>query len=250
MQSPPLTAPSGQPKNRVRAAAGTSPLIPELRAPQRSYPRCIPSVDIDPRLTRPCVSLNPRRCRCRSRCRQPRDAARPAAAPPPSHPTAAGSRPRTILLVLGPRSQGGRGRLALLGVDDVHDRVDQRQVGEGLREVAQVAPGLRIDLLAVQVERAGEGEQPLAQAARPLELADLDQRRYQPEGADGEGALPAGQAVIGLAPSGSAAPGRPRSARWRWLESCSRSARRPAAGSGPAAAAGGRRPAHRTRSAG
>ena len=67
MQSPPLAAPSGQPENTVRAAAGTSPLIPELRPAAPSYPRSIPRVDIDPRLTRPCGSLNRRRCRCRCR---------------------------------------------------------------------------------------------------------------------------------------------------------------------------------------
>ncbi len=36
--------------------------------------------------------------------------------------------------------------------DHVHDGVDQRQVCEGLREVSQLLAGMRIDLLAVQVE--------------------------------------------------------------------------------------------------
>ena len=36
--------------------------------------------------------------------------------------------------------------------DHVHDGVDQRQVGEGLREVSKLLAGMRIDLLAVQVE--------------------------------------------------------------------------------------------------
>ena len=53
----------------------------------------------------------------------------------------------------------------LLGADHVHDRVDQRQVGERLREVAQVPPAARVDLLGVELERAGVGEQPLAQLA-------------------------------------------------------------------------------------
>ena len=35
----------------------------------------------------------------------------------------------------------------LLRRDDVHDGVDERQVGEGLREVAEVAAGVGVDLL-------------------------------------------------------------------------------------------------------
>ena len=76
--------------------------------------------------------------------------------------------------------------------------VDQRQVGERLREVAQVPSGARLDLLGVQMQRAGERQQPLAQVLGPVDLADLDQRRHQPERADGEGALLAGQPVVGL----------------------------------------------------
>ena len=44
--------------------------------------------------------------------------------------------------------------LHLLGADHVHDRVDQREVREGLREVAEVAAGARVDLLGVEAERA------------------------------------------------------------------------------------------------
>lgn len=42
------------------------------------------------------------------------------------------------------------------GADDMHHGVDQREVGERLWEVAQVTPGSRLDLLCVQVQRAGE----------------------------------------------------------------------------------------------
>src|SRR3954467_706780 len=38
----------------------------------------------------------------------------------------------------------------LVGADDVHDGVDERQVGERLREVAQVAARVRVDLLGEQ----------------------------------------------------------------------------------------------------
>jgi hypothetical protein len=37
---------------------------------------------------------------------------------------------------------------ALLGVDDVEDGVDQREVGERLREVAEVPPAARVELSA------------------------------------------------------------------------------------------------------
>ena len=53
----------------------------------------------------------------------------------------------------------------LFGADDVDHGVDQRQAGEGLREVSQVPSGMRLDLLGVQVQRAGEGQQPLAQVS-------------------------------------------------------------------------------------
>jgi hypothetical protein len=61
------------------------------------------------------------------------------------------------------RGGGGSGRtqrlrtekalLVLLGADHVHDGVDQREVREGLREVAEVAAAARVDLLRVQVQR-------------------------------------------------------------------------------------------------
>ncbi|EUA33277.1 hypothetical protein I553_7687 [Mycobacterium xenopi 4042] len=49
------------------------------------------------------------------------------------------------------------------GADHVHYRVDQRQVGERLREVAQMTAGARLELLGVEVQRAGKRQQPLAQ---------------------------------------------------------------------------------------
>src|SRR3954453_17924527 len=49
----------------------------------------------------------------------------------------------------------------LVGADDVHDGVDEREVGERLREVAEVAARVRFDLLAKQAERRGVGQQPL-----------------------------------------------------------------------------------------
>ena len=59
-------------------------------------------------------------------------------------------------------------------------------------------PLTRVDLLGVEQQRAGVGEQLLAQPAGACELADLDQRRHQPERADRERALLAREAVVGL----------------------------------------------------
>ena len=78
------------------------------------------------------------------------------------------------------------------------DRVDQRQVRERLREVAEVAARLVVELLGEQAERAGVRQQPLAQRPGSPELADLDQRRDEPERADQEASLLAGEAVVGL----------------------------------------------------
>ena len=59
-------------------------------------------------------------------------------------------------------------------------------------------PRVGLQLLGEEVEPAGRLEQPLAELAGPPALADLRERRDQPEGADQEGALLAVQAVVGL----------------------------------------------------
>src|SRR4029078_3603758 len=65
------------------------------------------------------------------------------------------------------RGIGGRGHHrsvgGFFGSNDVHDRVDQRAVGERLREVAEVPAGARLDLLCVQMKRAGQRPQPISQ---------------------------------------------------------------------------------------
>jgi hypothetical protein len=43
----------------------------------------------------------------------------------------------------------------VFGPDDVHHGIDQGQVGEGLGEVAQVAPGPGIELLGIELQGAG-----------------------------------------------------------------------------------------------
>ena len=85
-----------------------------------------------------------------------------------------------------------------VGADDVHDGVDEREVRERLREVPEVAPGSRVDLLRVEQQRAREAQHPLAQLAGQRRLADLGERAHEPERADRERPLLAGQAVVGL----------------------------------------------------
>ena len=77
--------------------------------------------------------------------------------------------------------------------------LDQREVGEGLGEVPQVAAGAGVELLGVEAERGGDAEQPVHQVAGALVLADDRQTRDEPEGADQEAALLAREPVVGLA---------------------------------------------------
>src|SRR5262249_28141926 len=97
------------------------------------------------------------------------------------------------------RRKPGRVLALALRADHVHHRVDERQVGERLREVAQVSARLVVELLRVEPQRAGEAEQTLAEVPRLLQLTDLDERGDEPEGADQERSLLALEAVIGLA---------------------------------------------------
>ena len=60
-----------------------------------------------------------------------------------------------------------------VGADQMDDRVDEREVGEGLREVPEVTPGMRVDLLGVQQQRARVGEQLFAQRPGAGDLSDL-----------------------------------------------------------------------------
>ena len=59
-------------------------------------------------------------------------------------------------------------------------------------------PVLGVELLGVEAERGGDTEQPVHQVPRALLLADDRKARNQPEGADQEAALLAGQPVVGL----------------------------------------------------
>ncbi len=83
--------------------------------------------------------------------------------PPPTTTTRCGSRPGSDSGGRGAHSGGPRS----LGLNEPTHRVDERQVGEGLREVAEMLPGGGVDLFRVELERTGEGQQLLAQCRAP-----------------------------------------------------------------------------------
>ena len=58
-------------------------------------------------------------------------------------------------------------------LDHVQHGIDQRQMCEGLREVAELLTGVRVDLLTVQIERTGEGQQRGTELPGSLVLTDL-----------------------------------------------------------------------------
>src|ERR1700733_4921310 len=89
------------------------------------------------------------------------------------------------------------GRVGPLRLDQSSYGVDQGQVGKRLREVSQMLPGGRVDLFGVELQGSREVQQLLAQGPPPRRLADHAERRGEPEGADGEGALLALEAGVG-----------------------------------------------------
>ncbi len=72
---------------------------------------------------------------------------------------------------------------------------DDADVAERLREVADERAGGRVDLLRQQAERAGAGAQGRVQVLGSFEVTLQNQVVDQPEAAQQEGALVAGQAV-------------------------------------------------------
>src|SRR4029079_1219655 len=70
------------------------------------------------------------------------------------------------------------------GDDDARRRLDEGEVRERLREVAQVPARRGVELLGVKAERRRDSEQALHQVARSLQLADDRERGHEPEGAD------------------------------------------------------------------
>ena len=60
--------------------------------------------------------------------------------------------------------------------NEVHERVNEGQVGEGLREVAEVTAIHRIQLLGVEPQWTGVGEQAFAQCFGAGHFSDLNER--------------------------------------------------------------------------
>src|SRR5215217_5350012 len=81
------------------------------------------------------------------------------------------------------------------GLAEVHGGVDQRDMGEGLGEVAQLAAAGRVVLLGQQPDVVAQPQQPLEQLSGILEPADQGVVVGQPEAAGQEGSLPAGEPV-------------------------------------------------------
>ena len=141
--------------------------------------------------------------------------------------------------------------VALLVGDHVGDGVDQRQVGEGLGEVAEVAARLGVQLLGDRGRASPAASSRRSQSSRARRaLADLRERRDQPEGADQEGALLAAAGRRRSPRPCSGGRGRARSARRRSRRPWRARAGRRGAGSGAAGSAAARRRARRCRSAG
>jgi len=76
----------------------------------------------------------------------------------------------SALLSPGTEPPSVRRFLRLFGLNHVHHGIDQRQVSERLREVTELTTGVRVEFLRVELERAGERKQLLAQPARPRVL--------------------------------------------------------------------------------
>ena len=143
----------------------------------------------------------------------------------------------------------GGGEL-VVGADHVHDGVDQREVRERLREVAEVPAGARVDLLGVELQRAtrSPAASRTARARAGVSPISASAETSQNEQIVNVPSSPVRPSSVSS--TGSAARGRRRSARRRSRGPSRGCARRRAAGSARAASAAARRRARRCRSAG
>lgn len=78
---------------------------------------------------------------------------------------------------------------------EVVRRVDERDVGKGLREVADEPPGRDVVLLSQQAHIVAQARKPLEEAPRIVEATEEDIGIRQPESAGQEGAFTRRQAV-------------------------------------------------------
>src|SRR4051794_28754516 len=118
---------------------------------------------------------------------------RSSAAHPGSEDGPGSSRDR-YLLAAAP-DQPVEGRPGLRGGDGLR-RANQRQVAEGLREVADLALARHVVLLGQQPEVVRQIEQPLEELARLIDAVVQRERTDQPERAGEELALVTRQAVV------------------------------------------------------
>src|SRR5712691_9340882 len=161
---------------------------PHLLSPPRRRPR--------PPAPRP-RARPPRRPRNDPRAGRPR----PVPRRPPRRPRDRPSSPRSVAPRRRPRRPPGAvaGRAAAgsgrrrsvpgLGPGQRRRAVDQRDVSEGLRKVAEELSGDRIDLLGVEAHVVRVAQHPPEYSCGALRLADHGQGLRQPEGTDREGAL-------------------------------------------------------------
>src|SRR6185295_5049502 len=98
------------------------------------------------------------------------------------------SRAGIVLRILVPATSAVLTRSSLrsapleeLGDHDPGGRLHQCEMGERLREVAEVPAGLSVELLGVEAERGRNPKQLLHEVAGALELADDRERRDEPE---------------------------------------------------------------------
>src|ERR1041385_4510886 len=123
---------------------------------------------------------------------------RPPRPPPPTHVPGTSSllASRSSALASGHR-RGRPGPMVRrpLGAGEVLGGVDERHVGERLREVPHQATGLGVELLREEPHVVPEGEEPPEDRLRVLESPLLNQVVGEPEGAGEEGALPRGKAI-------------------------------------------------------
>ena len=68
-----------------------------------------------------------------------------------------------------------RRAVGFFGADEVHERVNEGQVGERLWEVAEVTAIHRIQLLGVEPQWTGVGQQAFAQCFGAGHFSDLDE---------------------------------------------------------------------------
>src|SRR5947207_14251492 len=74
-----------------------------------------------------------------------------------------------------------------VGAHEAQKSVDLRQVRQRVREVPQLPPGVRIDVLCIESEAPAVRQQALGEPSGAIELADRRESRDEPPRADRDG---------------------------------------------------------------